>query len=82
MSKYVYINGNTVGSIIPEHDPTFPGIPIQKRYAKSFLDKCVVVDDAVDVSCGMVYDPATKEFSHPVVEVEPIEEPIENPEAL
>ena len=40
--KYLYIDeDSTRAEIIPDFDPTVPGIPATKRYAADFLAKSV-----------------------------------------
>ena len=57
MLKYVYINKDkTVGAVVPEFDPIFPEIPIDKRYSATFLEKCITVDESVEVRGGMGYN--------------------------
>lgn len=82
MNRYLYINPDdkTVGSIINEEDPVFPGIPIADRYSPDFLKECIVKpeEDVTEVQTGMVYDSETDTFSWPPVpEPEPEPEPEE-----
>lgn len=68
--KYVYVGEDSlVGSIIPDEDPIFPGIPVEQRYSAEFLKHCIPVDDDKDVSCGMVYDGG--EFHNPTPDDDP-----------
>ena len=53
--KYVFVQNGVVGAVIPEKDPTFPGIPIRKRYSAEFLSSCVAVKDGVAVESGWLY---------------------------
>ena len=48
MKHYIYIRDNIAYEIIPEINEAFPDIPIEDRYSKDFLDKCVVVEDGVE----------------------------------
>lgn len=82
MNIYLYINkldGNKVGAMIPQEDPTFPGIPIEERYAAEFLAECVVRSEeqvaAEGIDCGMIYDADTDTFSWPELPPEPIPDP-------
>ncbi len=82
MSYYVYIyeNGAT-GSIIPEIDPDFPGIPITERFSSDFLASCVTVEDPSDVL--EMYNRETGEFYTPEPEPVPvITEPVNPPDPL
>ncbi len=74
---YIWLNqDNVVGEIIPGEDPIFPGIPIEERYEKSFVDKLLYVDDSVEVRQNWVYNEATGEFSEPMPD--PVPEETEN----
>ena len=53
--KYVFVQNGVVGAVIPEKDPTFPSIPIRKRYSAEFLSSCVAVKDGVAVESGWLY---------------------------
>ena len=83
--KYVYINEDfSVGSIIPDEDPIFPGIPVEQRYSAEFLKQCIAVEDTVAeaIEAGSKYDPETGTFyvpEPPNVEENP-DQPI-NPDA-
>ena len=68
---YVRLNQNIVKEIIPDINPTFPGVPIEKRYPESFLKTCIHVEDDTVVRTGMVYNPEDNSFSVPVVNVTP-----------
>lgn len=59
---------NRVTQIIPEFDPTFPDIPISKRYSEDFCNKLIRVDDSEDVKLGMYYDKDENKFYFPKVE--------------
>lgn len=64
--KYVYINDDfSTGSIVPGEDPVFPGVPVECRFSKEFLKKCVAVDDETEVKPGAKYDPDSKTFYVP-----------------
>lgn len=79
---YAYVINNTVREIIPDFDEAFPDVPIEQRYPADVLDKCVHVADDADVRVGMIYDPATGEFSTPeVVPISPMPEDIEGAKA-
>lgn len=76
--KYIHLNGDLqVGAIIPAEDPIFPGIPIEERYTQEFLNSCVQVEDDVEITMEMKYNPETKEFyiPEPPEVVEPIPTP-------
>ncbi|MEA4824911.1 MAG: hypothetical protein VB111_12495 [Clostridiaceae bacterium] len=63
--KYIFCRNERVAQIIPELDPVFPGVPIEKRYAADFLSACIIVDDATEVQPGWVYDADTNAFAPP-----------------
>ena len=54
--KYVYLVDGKAYEIIPEEDPVVPGVSIEQRYSKSFLDSCVAVADDAPVRQGMLYE--------------------------
>lgn len=64
--KYVFVQNGVVGAVIPEKDPTFPSIPISKRYSAEFLSSCVAVKDGVAVESGWLY--VDGGFIGPVIE--------------
>lgn len=78
MDMYLYMFDNTVQEIIPEINPDLPGFPIEERYAPDFLKQCMVVTEEVfnlqGIEQGMIYNPETGEFAHPVVEEPVVEE--------
>jgi len=61
--KYVRLEDNRAVEIIPEFNPAFPEIPIEKRYTKVFIDELIKVNDEVEVLEGWVYDELTNTFS-------------------
>lgn len=68
---YILLNqDNVVAELIPDEDPVFPGIPIEERYEKSFVDKLMHVDDSVEVAQNWAYDAASGMFSEPQPEPE------------
>ena len=62
-------NDNTVGECFPEENPDFPGVPLEDRYAKVYLDRCIIIDEEEfkekNISADMIYDQETKTFSPP-----------------
>jgi len=52
---YVLLNGGNAAEIIPDFDPAFPGVPVNKRYASDFLENCVYVPDDEEVIPGREY---------------------------
>lgn len=70
MKRYIYLDENKkVINIIPEFDKTFPDVPIQKRYSKDFLSKCIIVSDPlVEIEQHYIYHPEDNSFEKPVVE--------------
>ena len=66
--KYVYVGGDfSVGSIIPDEDPIFPGIPVEQRYSTELLKQCIAVEDSVAeaIEAGSKYDPESGMFYVP-----------------
>ena len=59
---YVRLNNRIAVEIIPDTDPELPDFPIEKRYPKEFLQKCVHVPDNTNVIVGMEYDANTNSF--------------------
>lgn len=71
---YILLTNNIVTEIIPNENPVFPGIPIDKRYSAEFLAECIALDDATGIRTGMLYDADTQTFSEPApLEPEPAE---------
>lgn len=56
---------NNVEEIIPEYNPSFPGVPVSERYPKEFVSGLIAVDDDTEVEVGMMFDPATGSFYKP-----------------
>ena len=66
--KYVYVSEDfSIGSIIPDEDPIFPGIPVEQRYSAEFLKQCIAVEDSVAeaIEAGSKYDPESGMFYVP-----------------
>lgn len=86
MKYYFYWDtaSKLIGAPIPEEDPAFPGAAIEARYAKEFLDSCVIVSEermvAEGIHDGMIYDPETDTFTEPEPESTPEPEPEPVPE--
>lgn len=85
--QYIYVGEDfLVGSIVPEEDPVFPGIPVEHRFSAEFLKQCIPVEDSVaeSIETGSKYNPESGTFyvpeppSPPSVEENP-EQPI-NPD--
>lgn len=71
---YILLNqDNIVAEIIPDENPIFPGVPIEDRYEKSFVDKLLYVDDSVEVAQNWTYDAASGLFFEPQPEPEEVE---------
>lgn len=62
---YILLDNNTVKEFIPDINPTFPEIPIEKRYPTAFIERLVYVEEVMDIQEGYVYDPETGVFSPP-----------------
>lgn len=78
--KYVLLNDElSVAEIIHGEDPVFPGVPIEKRYPKKFIDQLIQISDETPVEQNWIYDPDTKIFSKPP-EPEPLPTPDPDPE--
>lgn len=82
MKLYALIDNNRVREII-KSEGVFENIPLNQRYSKEIVDKCVEVDSSVKE--GMDYNSETEEFTEhidPVPEVveENVEEVEENGE--
>lgn len=78
--KYVRVLDGKAVEVIPEYDPTFPGIPASKRFSADFLAPLIPVADEVEVEQHWGYDPETGQFSEPVVTVSEEEETPEEQE--
>lgn len=55
----------TVAELIPDENPVFPGVPVERRYAPDFVQKLLHVPDETEVRQNWIYDPETKTFSPP-----------------
>lgn len=65
--KYAFIdNDRFVREVIPEFNPSLPGVPIGKRYTKDFLDRCLEIPEDLDVQPGMEYLPLQNIFKWPL----------------
>lgn len=73
---YILLDSNTVKEIIPDENPVFPGVPIEKRYPPDFVAKLLYVEDDIEVAQNWIYDPESETFSAtPVPEPSPEPEP-------
>lgn len=57
---------NTVAEIIPDENPVFPNVPIEKRYTSEFVSKLLHFPDDTVVEQNWIYHSDTKSFSAPV----------------
>lgn len=57
---------STVAEIIPDEDPTFPGVPIEDRYAPEFVAKLMHISDSTNVGQNWEYSPDSNVFAAPV----------------
>lgn len=58
-------DANTVAEIIPNENPIFPGIPVERRYAPDFVAKLIHVPDDTQVEQNWVYNSETATFREP-----------------
>lgn len=65
MNYYIVLVNGRVSVAIPQMDPAFPEVPIEKRFAPEFLSKCVVVDENNVPPTGYIYDVETGTFLPP-----------------
>lgn len=72
MKKFAYVVDGKVNIIIDEFNKDFPNVPLEERYSKDFLEKCV--ECGKDVREGMEYNSETGEFIEHKEEVENVEE--------
>lgn len=64
---YIYLSDNrTVVEIIPDENPIFPGVPIEKRYSPDFIQKLMHVPDSTKVEQNWIYEPEMGSFSRPI----------------
>lgn len=61
-----------VDEIIPDEDPVFPGISIDKRYPKDFVESLLYFSDDTEVKQHWVYDNEQMTFSEPPKPVPPV----------
>lgn len=70
--KYILLNAeNVVLEIIPEENPDLPGVMLDERYSKDFVEKLLPVGDDVEVEQNWLYNPDNVSFSPPVIEDDP-----------
>lgn len=63
---YIFLDSNNkVREIIPDFDATFPGIPIEQRFSKEFIDNLIHVDDNTIVKQHWIFDNDSKTFIEP-----------------
>lgn len=63
---YIYLTDrNTVAERIPDENPVFPGIPVERRYAPDFARRLLYVPDDAGVEENWIYDPESGAFSPP-----------------
>lgn len=72
-------DANTVAEIIPNENPIFPGVPVERRYAPDFVAKLTYVPDDTQVEQNWVYDSDSDSFYEPEPESEPEVEPEPEP---
>lgn len=64
--QYIYVNDDfSVGAILCDKDPAFPGVPVEERFSADFLAKCVQVSDDTVIENGAKYDPESGTFYVP-----------------
>ena len=78
---YAFIDNGRVREII-KSEGVFENIPLERRYPKEIVDKCVEIDDSVKE--GMDYNSETGEFTEHIEPeiVEVIEEEVINEEVI
>jgi len=47
-------NYRVVTEVIPEYIPELPDVPIEERYSKDFLSKCIMFDFKVPLGSGIL----------------------------
>lgn len=67
MKKYVILNEElVVCEIIPEYNPAFPGVTVEDRYTKEYLQRALPVEESVEVKSGWEYLPGINLFVPPL----------------
>lgn len=69
---------NAVAEIIPDADPVFPGMGVEKRYPADFIAGLTHFPDDTEAHATWIYDAETGTFSPPP-EPEPGPEPTPEP---
>ena len=67
---YILLEDNKVKETIPDIDPTFPGVPIEERYAPDFVQGLLHVPDELGVQQNWKYDAQARTFAAPHQEEE------------
>lgn len=76
--KYLLIRDDVVHEIIPGEDPTFPGVPIQDRFAPNFIAGLEAVPD--DTVVEELYVKIETGFAPPPIEPGfPVDPPAPDP---
>lgn len=64
--KYIYLHdGKSAHEIQPDNNPDFPDVPINERFSREYLSRCIVVDDDAEVQLGWIYEKETGTFNEP-----------------
>lgn len=75
MNIYIHLYNGIITEFIPEESKDFPGVPIEERYSKDFLDNCIIkTEEYVEehkLHIGMLYDADTDSFAEPPIPEEP-----------
>ena len=73
---------NIVREIIPDIDPVFPGVALDKRYPPDYVSGLLHVSDRTSVEQGMMWDEEEKAFVEPPYVEPPIIIPERRPTRL
>ena len=62
---YILLENNVVKERIPDMNPDLPGVPLEQRYPKAFVESLIYVEGDLEVPEGYIYDAETGAFHEP-----------------
>ena len=77
---YILLENNVVKELIPDMNPDLPGVPLEQRYPKAFIESLIYVEGDLDVPEGYIYDAETGAFHEPPEPPAPEPKPVTEPE--
>ena len=77
---YILLENNVVKERIPDMNPDLPGVPLEQRYPKAFVEGLIYVEGDQEVPEGYIYDAETGAFHEPPEPPAPEPKPVTEPE--